>query len=114
MLTPRDHVAVKTAMKKEQVRERERYTRKTRFSPPFTWKKCFCRTPYYIYGVCWVAAPYAPATPALSRYANVTTLPYPIRYAIAYTVTLRERDNAPVPHTVRYTESRHATDITVD
>ena len=41
MLTARDHVAVKTAMKKEQVRERERYTRKTRFSPPFTWKKCF-------------------------------------------------------------------------
>ena len=36
MLTARDHVAVKTAMKKEQVRERERYTRKTRFSPPFT------------------------------------------------------------------------------
>ena len=27
---------IKTAMKKEQVRERERYTRKTRFSPPFT------------------------------------------------------------------------------
>ena len=36
MLTARDHVAVKTAMKKEQVRERERYTRKMRFSPPFT------------------------------------------------------------------------------
>ena len=36
MLTARDHVAVKTAMKKEQVRERERYRRKTRFSPPFT------------------------------------------------------------------------------
>ena len=27
---------IKTAMKKEQVRERERYTRKMRFSPPFT------------------------------------------------------------------------------
>ena len=36
MLTARDHFAVKTAMKKEQVRERERYTRKMRFSPPFT------------------------------------------------------------------------------
>ena len=36
MLTARDHVAVKTAMKKEQVGERERYRRKTRFSPPFT------------------------------------------------------------------------------
>ena len=36
MLTARDHVAVKTAIKKEQVRERERYRRKTRFSPPFT------------------------------------------------------------------------------
>ena len=29
-------VAVKTAMEKEQVRERERYRRKTRFSAPFT------------------------------------------------------------------------------
>ena len=36
MLTARDHVAVKTAMKKEQVRESERYRRKTRLSPPFT------------------------------------------------------------------------------
>ena len=36
MRTTRAHVPVKTAMKKEQVRERERYTRKTRFSPPFT------------------------------------------------------------------------------
>ena len=32
----RAQVAVKTAMKKEQVRERERYRRKTRFSAPFT------------------------------------------------------------------------------
>ena len=45
--TSRGHVAVKTAMEKEQVRERERYTRKTRFSPPFTRKKCFRRTPYH-------------------------------------------------------------------
>ena len=36
MPTSRGHVAVKTAMKKEQVRERERYRRKTRFSPPLT------------------------------------------------------------------------------
>ena len=34
--TGRVRVPIKTAMKKEQVRERERYTRKTRFSPPFT------------------------------------------------------------------------------
>ena len=32
----RGYAPIKTAMKKEQVRERERYTRKTRFSPPFT------------------------------------------------------------------------------
>ena len=31
-----DRDPIKTAMKKEQVRERERYRRKTRFSPPFT------------------------------------------------------------------------------
>ena len=37
--TGRVRVPIKTAMKKEQVRERERYTRKTRFSPPFTRKK---------------------------------------------------------------------------
>ena len=37
--TSRAQVPIKTAMKKEQVRERERYTRKTRFSPPFTRKK---------------------------------------------------------------------------
>ena len=36
MLTARDHVAVKTAMEQRQARERERYQRKTRFSPPFT------------------------------------------------------------------------------
>ena len=36
MRTSRALVPVKTAMEKEQVRERERYTRKTRFSPPFT------------------------------------------------------------------------------
>ena len=46
MRTSRGHLPVKTAMKKEQVRERERYRRKTRFSPPFTRKKCFRRTPY--------------------------------------------------------------------
>ena len=34
--TSRVRAPIKTAMKKEQVRERERYTRKTRFSPPFT------------------------------------------------------------------------------
>ena len=33
--TTRAQVFVKTAMKKEQVRERERYRRKTRFSAPF-------------------------------------------------------------------------------
>ena len=32
----RGYAPIKTAMEKEQVRERERYTRKTRFSPPFT------------------------------------------------------------------------------
>ena len=36
MRTSRALVPVKTAMEKEQVRERERYRRKTRFSPPFT------------------------------------------------------------------------------
>ena len=34
--TSRVRVPIKTAMKKEQVRERERYRRKTRFSGPFT------------------------------------------------------------------------------
>ena len=34
--TGRGYVPVKTAMEKEQVRERERYRRKTRFSPPLT------------------------------------------------------------------------------
>ena len=34
--TSRAQGPVKTAMKKEQVRERERYTRKPRFSPPLT------------------------------------------------------------------------------
>ena len=34
--TSRGHVAVKTAMEKEQVRERERSRRKTRCSAPFT------------------------------------------------------------------------------
>ena len=34
--TSRVRAPIKTAMKKEQVRERERYRRKTRFSPPFT------------------------------------------------------------------------------
>ena len=32
----RGYAPIKTAMKKEQVRERERYMRKMRFSPPFT------------------------------------------------------------------------------
>ena len=41
----RSYAPIKTAMKKEPVRERERYRRKTRFSPPFTRKKCFRRTP---------------------------------------------------------------------
>ena len=45
MVTSRDHVPVKTAMKKEQVRERERYRRKTRCSAPFTRKKVPTRPP---------------------------------------------------------------------
>ena len=43
--TSRAQVAVKTAMKKEQVRERERYRRKTRCSGPFTRKKVPTRPP---------------------------------------------------------------------
>ena len=43
--TSRVQVPIKTAMKKEQVRERERYTRKTRFSGRFTCKKSSYRTP---------------------------------------------------------------------
>ena len=37
--TGRGYVPVKTAMEKEQVRERERYRRKTRCSAPFTRKR---------------------------------------------------------------------------
>ena len=48
--TSRVRAPIKTAMKKEQVRERERYTRKTRFSPPFT-DKSVSVTPLSV-GVC--------------------------------------------------------------
>ena len=43
--TSRGHVAVKTAMEKEQVRERERSRRKTRCCAPFTRKKSSYQTP---------------------------------------------------------------------
>ena len=39
------HVAVKTAMEKEQVRERERSRRKTRCCAPFTRKRSSYQTP---------------------------------------------------------------------
>ena len=45
MRTSRGYLPVKTAMKKEQVRERERYRRKTRCSGPFTRKKVPTRPP---------------------------------------------------------------------
>ena len=43
------YVPIKTAMKKEQVRERERYMRKTRLLAPVHVKTSSCRTPP-IYG----------------------------------------------------------------
>ena len=43
--TSRGHVAVKTAMEKEQVRERERSRRKTRCCAPFTRKTSSYQTP---------------------------------------------------------------------